>query len=557
MRPAVFLDRDDTLIRCNDIAADGDLGDSDLVELLPGVAEGCRALKDAGFALIVITNQGGVARGKYGVDAVDRVNARINELLGGVIDAFRACPYHPRGVVPEYTREHPWRKPAPGMIHDAAESLGLDLSRSWLIGDAPRDCAAGRAAGCRTILVGDRPPDDTVDHVAPDFASAASIVLSEASTREPDSPAPRRLLVVAPSWVGDVVMATPAFRALRDRLPGAFIGALVKPGIDELLAGTDYFDELHVDSRDGMMGVKRAAIKVRPRRYDAALLLTNSFSTAAIVRLAGIPRRIGYGRDGRSMLLTESLAPIRRADMLPYSRSTTNARKRAPVPACESYLRLARHLLRDDSIPLSPMRLAVTDAQIAAGDDILRAAGATEDTPFVVLNPGGNNPAKRWPAERFAALARRLESAHGVTVLVAGSPGERDLAVEIVRAAGLPPSRSLPEHGLTLGALKQILRRAALLITNDTGPRHIAAAFDTPVLALFGPTDPRWTIIPFDERIIVADPTLPEEEVVEDHPERCRVDRISLEDVQAATEELLGRAATMTIARAGEPDTGD
>ena len=110
---------------------------------------------------------------------------------------------------------------------------------------------------------------------------------------------PHRLLVVCPSWVGDAVMATPALRRVRAGMPGAFIGGLVRPGIDELLAGSDVFDEVHVERAAGVMGPKRAAAKVRPRRYDAALLLTNSFSTALITRLAGIPRRIGYARDSR------------------------------------------------------------------------------------------------------------------------------------------------------------------------------------------------------------------------------------------------------------------
>ncbi len=555
MRPAVFIDRDDTLIRCRDVTPDGDLGDPALVQLLPGAAESCRALKEAGFALVVVTNQGGVARGKYDLAAVDRVNARVNELLGGVIDAFRACPYHPKGIVPEYSKEHPWRKPAPGMLLDAAQTLGLNLGTSWMMGDAVRDCQAGRAAGCRTVLIGEAPTSDAVDFVAPSLEAGVSTILSR-STPANEAP-PRRLLIVAPSWVGDVVMATPALRVLRERLPGALIGALVKPGADELLAGTSFIDEFHVDSRDGMMGVKRAAIKVRPLRYDAALLFTNSFSTAAIVRLAGIQRRLGYGRDGRSMLLTESLSAPRRADTAPYNKSSS-ARKWAPIPACEYYMRLVQHLLRDDSIAMPPMQLGVSDSQAASGDAILQQAGVNTLEPFVVLNPGGNNPAKRWPSERFAELASWLESGRHVSVVVAGSPGERELAADIVHAAGLPEERSLPHLGLSLGSLKQVVRSASLVITNDTGPRHIAAAFETPVITLFGPTDPRWTTIPFDdERILVADPTLPEEEVAEDHIERCRVDRISIDRVQAAAAELLERLPKTIIARAGWSEAGD
>ncbi|HYE63271.1 MAG TPA: HAD-IIIA family hydrolase [Phycisphaerales bacterium] len=169
MRPAVFLDRDDTLIACRELpaapppCAPGDLIDPGLVRLLPGVLEGCRSLRRTGFALVVVSNQGVVARGGATCAVVDRVNARVGELLidgagRPLVERFYYCPFHPKGRVPEFTREHPWRKPAPGMILGAAEELGLDVSRSWLIGDAERDIAAGIGAGLtpeRCVRVGE------------------------------------------------------------------------------------------------------------------------------------------------------------------------------------------------------------------------------------------------------------------------------------------------------------------------------------------------------------------------------------------------------------------
>jgi len=179
--PAVFLDRDDTLVACRSVVSDGDLGDPALVTLLPGALEGCRALRRAGFTLVVVSNQGGVARGKFGVEAVEAVNRRVNELLDGAIALFRFCPFHPRGVVPGFITEHFWRKPQPGMVLDAAEILDLDLDRSWMVGDALRDCEAGRAAGCRTVLIGDEWPDsgdDAVDALAPDLLTAAQAIIA-------------------------------------------------------------------------------------------------------------------------------------------------------------------------------------------------------------------------------------------------------------------------------------------------------------------------------------------------------------------------------------------
>ena len=142
-------------------AAPGDVVDPALVRLLPGVREGCEALKRAGFLLVVVSNQGVVARGGATLEQVEKVNDRLRELLAGaddqtLIDAVYICPFHPRGNIPEYTREHPWRKPGPGMVLAAAEELGIDLKRSWLIGDAERDIECGVAAGLtreRCLLV--------------------------------------------------------------------------------------------------------------------------------------------------------------------------------------------------------------------------------------------------------------------------------------------------------------------------------------------------------------------------------------------------------------------
>lgn len=188
-QPAVFLDRDDTICRCTNHAPGNDLGDPALVELLPGALEACQALTKAGFALVAITNQGGVARGRYGTEQVDLTCERVNELLGEPLHAAYYCPYHPKGIVEPWIREHPWRKPQPGMLLAAAEDLGLDLARSWTVGDKPRDCQAGLDAGTRAILVTGTVPgvastdDGTLDRAvcrALDLAEAAAIILESA-----------------------------------------------------------------------------------------------------------------------------------------------------------------------------------------------------------------------------------------------------------------------------------------------------------------------------------------------------------------------------------------
>lgn len=153
-----FLDRDDTLIACNSLppapppAAPGDLIDPRKVSLLPGVLDGCRALARAGFTLVVVSNQGSVARGATDVAGVERVNRRVDELLRDddgrpLIARFYFCPFHPKGSVKEFSREHPWRKPAGGMLVEAMRELSATPDRCVMIGDATRDIEAGMQAG--------------------------------------------------------------------------------------------------------------------------------------------------------------------------------------------------------------------------------------------------------------------------------------------------------------------------------------------------------------------------------------------------------------------------
>lgn len=353
-------------------------------------------------------------------------------------------------------------------------------------------------------------------------------------------PTPLRLLIVLPSWVGDAAMATPTLRAVRRALPGAFIGGLCRPGIDQLLAGTDFLDELHVERASGVMGPKFAAAKIRPRRYDTALLLTNSFSTALITRIAGIPRRIGYDRDARRFLLTDRIKAPTRPDG-----------SWAPVPAVHYYWTLAKTFISPAiGLEPGPLELATTPAEEDAAGELLRRAGVDQARRWAVFCPGGNNPAKRWPPDRFAGVADHLAQSYGITTLLNGSPAEAGLISTIAGACRHASCVRLPELGITLGSLKPLVRRACLMVTNDTGPRHIAAAFGVPLVSLFGPTDHRWTIIPTrpgaPEAILLADPTLPEGELANDHPERCRIEKIQLKEVLRAVDGALAGSVPAT-----------
>jgi D,D-heptose 1,7-bisphosphate phosphatase len=172
-RPAIFFDRDNTII-----VSDGYLGDPEKVALMDGAADAVARARSLGFATVIISNQSGVARGMFPEDAVHAVNRKIDQMLlaanrSAVIDRHEFCPYHPEATVEQYRKDSDLRKPKPGMILAAAEKLALDLDRSWVIGDAPRDIEAGKTAGCCTILL--QPKD-----------IAASPAASEKLVTQPD-----------------------------------------------------------------------------------------------------------------------------------------------------------------------------------------------------------------------------------------------------------------------------------------------------------------------------------------------------------------------------------
>jgi D-glycero-D-manno-heptose 1,7-bisphosphate phosphatase len=182
MRPAVFLDRDGTLIRDLNHAFD-----PKRIEILPGVCAGLARLQASGYALVVVTNQSGVARGYFTVRDVRAMNAALDRALrqeGLRIEAYYFCPHHPQGTVAAFANLCLCRKPRPGLLLRAASDLGLDLAASWLVGNAPSDILAGRAAGCRTVLVGEGATSASgADVVAATVEEAASAILRAAEPR--------------------------------------------------------------------------------------------------------------------------------------------------------------------------------------------------------------------------------------------------------------------------------------------------------------------------------------------------------------------------------------
>jgi heptosyltransferase-2 len=290
----------------------------------------------------------------------------------------------------------------------------------------------------------------------------------------------RSIAIFLPNWIGDVVMATPAVRAVRSHFPEARLTAVCKRYVADVLAGSPWFDDLICLDKRGPHRFWPAVRELARRRPDTAILFPNSFRSALASRLAGARQISGFARYFRDALLTKRL----------YPRRSRTGRPR-PTPIIDDYNRIVRAIGVPD--PGHRIQLFTTPADESLADDVWERFRLDRFRSVVGLNPGGAfGAAKHWPTEHFADLARRLVGAgHGVLVLC--GPTERNEAAAIAAAARHPNVLSLGDCELSLGLTKGCVRRLTLLVTTDSGPRHFAAAFGVPVVTLFGPTHIAWT----------------------------------------------------------------
>ncbi len=308
----------------------------------------------------------------------------------------------------------------------------------------------------------------------------------------------RRILVRAPNWIGDAVMCEPALRGLRALFPNAEITLLAKPAITELFIAYPGIDRrLVYDDRGihaGLSGKWALAGLLRRQRFDLAVLFQNAFEAALLTWLAGIRRRYGYVTDGRAFLLTD---PVARPD-------------RASLAHQVHYYWDLLKPLGVTGVPPVPA-LAVSADETHAMDERLTEMGVGRDDLIVGVNPGSTyGGAKRWLPERYAEAAlrvsRQIEQQQGrpVSVLILGAKGEEELGHSVadrltVRSAVLSGRTNIRE-------LMAATKRCTILLTNDTGPMHMAAAFAVPVVAVFGPTDWKTTSPYGQEASIVRQP---------------------------------------------------
>ena len=290
----------------------------------------------------------------------------------------------------------------------------------------------------------------------------------------------KKILVKGTNWVGDTIISFPAVYSLRHLFPKAHITVLTKSHLTGLWkANTDLDEVIPYDMPTGagrIFGELKVARSIKKRGIDLAIVLPRSFSSAWMVFWGGIPHRIGYKGEGRDWLLTERL-------------------DRAPELLCRHrmyyYLHLVEHVGRCPS-PFLPL-LSLNGNQENWSNAFLSQHGL-KDTVLVGFNPGATyGEAKCWPSERFVELGRRLREEYGAFILIFGSSRPQEKALNATIAQGIGEGCLNLSGETSLLQLAALLRQCQVLVTNDTGTMHVAAAVGTRVVAIFGPTDPRTT----------------------------------------------------------------
>ncbi len=313
--------------------------------------------------------------------------------------------------------------------------------------------------------------------------------MTEPRRIESASSPPRRILVRGTNWIGDAVMSTPALQRLRQRFPDSKIVLLATPLTGELFAASPLIDQFLPYRRreEGWRAFGRMVTQLRSERFDLAILFQNAIEAALLAWFAGIPRRIGYEAEGRGWLLTTRLprGPRHRhqihdyLDLVAASESALGERSGEAAP------------------PSLQPSLHVGEEARSQAEALLRTNGVERgSSPLIALNVGATNSrAKCWPAAQYAALGEWLAATYGATIVLIGGPGERSVAASVASQMR-PTARVVNLAGETsLPALLGVLEACALVVSNDTGPAHIAAALGRPTVTLFGPTN-EWETAP-------------------------------------------------------------
>jgi heptosyltransferase II len=329
-----------------------------------------------------------------------------------------------------------------------------------------------------------------------------------------------KIFVRVTNWIGDAVMNTPALGAIRASYPRSEIVVVANPIVAEILSPHPHCDRVIVFDKKGndrgIAGFLRFTAALRQDRFDVAILLQKAVEAALMAFLARIPVRVGYPTDGRRLLLTHST---------PFSEEVSRQHH------SEHYL----HLLRQFRINGGDgrQRLQCTETELAWADSLLGSG------TWAAINPGAAyGSAKRWIPERFAAVGDRLAAEYGVRIVLIGGPGEGEIGCDVEAAMSSKPFNLIGRTSVR--QMMAILSRCRLMVTNDSGPMHVAAALGVPIAAIFGATDHTTTYPLTDNHRIIRK----EFDCAPCLLRRCPTDHqcmeaVTVDDVMRAVRELL------------------
>ncbi|MBS3818295.1 lipopolysaccharide heptosyltransferase II [bacterium] len=286
-----------------------------------------------------------------------------------------------------------------------------------------------------------------------------------------------KIVVRAPNWMGDCILALPALQCLHKNRPQAQIWVAALPALKDLFTLFPFIQGvIPLSHPRSLRSYLRLSRNLQKHHFHSGLLFTNSFSSALLLYLSKTPQRWGYIRDGRGLLLTKGIKPPSQKDL---------------SHQVYYYLNLLSGL-GFQTKPPPELNLPLSSREKKEAFSLLNSQGVNFKKPLVVFHPGAHyGPSKRWPPSHFAELARRLQEKYQANILLLGSPQESPICDSI--SSSLNPSPLQLCGKTNLFQLAGILDRADVVVANDSGPMHMANALKTPLISLFGPTNPRLT----------------------------------------------------------------
>ncbi|MBD3413313.1 MAG: lipopolysaccharide heptosyltransferase II [Candidatus Aminicenantes bacterium] len=285
-----------------------------------------------------------------------------------------------------------------------------------------------------------------------------------------------RIAVRAPNWIGDSILSTPSIKSLKTNFPNSRLSVIAKPWVRDLFLNLEFVDDIiSLPEKNDLKSLNAAVQKIKKQKFDAGLILPNSFISALLFYRARIPKRWGYKKDGRQILLTEQIFvqnPRKSIHQVQYYQNIISGLGLKPSPP-QLHFSLTKQEQQDARNLLDSLHFKPTDK-------------------LVILNPGAYyGSAKRWPASRYTALAKILQKKSNPYLVLIGSQAEKELADSI--ASQMQNKQANLAGKTSLRILAGIISLADLVISNDSGPMHLSNALGIPIIALFGPTIPAAT----------------------------------------------------------------